>query len=78
MVVSNVMGMNAGQLFSGLPPIFRGYAMTATQYWSANPPRQPRMPPSRTRWGTLVWRKRDALEFQVGIELFLGYILAVD
>ena len=34
-VHSNVTGMNAGQLCSGLPPTLIGYAIVDTQYCSA-------------------------------------------
>ena len=33
-VDSNVTGMNAGQLLSGLPPTFSGYAIADAQYCS--------------------------------------------
>ena len=68
-VHSNVTGMNAGQLFSGLPPTFSGYATAAAQYCSAiaadasdqaadqNDQRQPRMRQAQ-RFGQLLDRER--------------------
>src|SRR2546422_8852032 len=50
-VVSNVIGMNEGQLLSGRPPTLSGYATTEHQYWSRNPPRHPAAPPARTIFG---------------------------
>ena len=51
-VHSNVIGMNAIQLFGGRPPMFRGYSRTEAQYCRPKPPRPPTRPPIRTSSGT--------------------------
>ena len=54
---SKVTGMNMGQLTSGLPPTFRGYATADTQYSSEKPPVPPSRPPMSTINGNLVFLK---------------------
>ena len=56
-VISNVTGINAGQLLNGRPPTLIGYETFEIQYCSANPPVPPASPPISVINGTIVlWR----------------------
>src|SRR5260221_8740482 len=61
-VSSNVTGINAGQLLNGRPPIFKGYAIAATQYCRPNPVNPPPTPPISVSNGTAVHLKPTASE----------------
>src|ERR1700690_3735840 len=51
---SYVMGIHAGQLLSGFPPIFRGRLITFANQHMKNPAHPPRNPPVKTTIGKLV------------------------
>src|SRR5260221_3175059 len=61
-VNSKVTGINAGQLFSGRPPMLMGYVIAATQYCRPNPVNPPPTPPISVSNGTAVHLKPTASE----------------
>src|SRR3974390_1140033 len=69
--LSNGGTKNIGHELNGLPPMFRGYAITLIQYCNRKPESPPRIPPVSTTSGTAdLWNPMASLASSIGNGLY--------